>query len=477
MQPALGAGSARPAGPRRLAQGVSPGRAGEQGLRGRIPPPAVLGYRRWDPKRIAGLPFRKGDDEGNMAKGKSGSFRGNSLTASDLQAMENHELRLDQSGHRRSVRKDAKGDPIPPLIHNPLRQNCLTQAYAAHVEGARVNKGASKICRHAFVQFPTDLPVTSASEQMMLDEAVKFVNKTHGGNAVFWARLDRDEVGRHGVDVFFAPKYEKTTKRGATIWISLTKFGKARAVERFGQRQAVKKNPKTGEFEKVTDKNGDPVMVDCDSKYFQGRAFQDLWFEHLRDNIGLDWVERGKPKVGRDPDRLEVEEFKVQQERKKLTKAKSDLAKISVATQVAQDQAAFARIAAEAYEERAQQALEREKAAQAREAAIRASIARMEPLRTEEAELRASVERLRLEGVRLSAALDLARNLYASVTETIRRVVPRIANDLIARIDQAWATDTKRNPSAMPTEPAPPESPLMRHKAPSDPSDLRPGGP
>ncbi len=59
-------------------------------------------------------------------------------------------------------------------------------------------------------------------------------------------------------------------------------------------------------------------MVDCDSKYYQGRAFQDLWFEHLRDQVGLDWVERGKKKLGRDPDRLEVEEYKFQQEREKF---------------------------------------------------------------------------------------------------------------------------------------------------------------
>lgn len=253
-----------------------------------------------------------------MAKGISGSFRANSLTASDLQAMENHELRLDHSGHRRSVRKDDQGDPIPPLIYNPLRMNRLTQAHAAHIDGARVNKGAGKISRHAFIQFPTYLSITPETEQMMLDQAVAFVNKTHGGNAVFWARLDRDEEGQHGVDVFFAPKYQKATKRGTATWISLTKFGKERAIERFGQRQDERKNPKTDKFEKVFDKNGDPVMVDCDSQYYQGRAFQDLWFEHLRDEVGLIGIERGTPKIGRDPDRLEVEEYKLAQDRHKL---------------------------------------------------------------------------------------------------------------------------------------------------------------
>ncbi|SCZ53943.1 hypothetical protein SAMN04488118_102216 [Epibacterium ulvae] len=179
------------------------------------------------------------------------------------------------------------------------------KAHAEHIDGARVNKGASKIARHAFLQFPTDLDITPETEQMMLDQAVEFVNQTHGGQAVFRGRLDRDEKGRHGVDVFFAPRYAKTTKRGNTDWISLTKFGKERAVETFGQKPLRKKNNE-GEFKPVEDDDGNPVMVDCDSQYYQGRAFQDLWFKHLRDQVGLDWVERGKRKLGRDQDRLAV---------------------------------------------------------------------------------------------------------------------------------------------------------------------------
>lgn len=255
-----------------------------------------------------------------MAKGNSGSFRANSLTESDLAAMENHELRLDQAGARRSVRKLPDGEPIPPLIYDPYStgrgKKCLVNAHAKHIEGARINKGASKVARHAFLQFPTDLEITPETEQMMLDQAVAFVNETHGGRAVFRGRLDRDEEGRHGVDVFFAPRYSKKTKRGSQDWISLTKFGKERAVDRFGQKELKRKN-KDGEFEPVTDDDDNPVMVDCDSKYYQGQAFQDLWFEHLRDQVGLDWVERGQKKIGRDADRVEVEEYKLREERKK----------------------------------------------------------------------------------------------------------------------------------------------------------------
>jgi hypothetical protein len=256
-----------------------------------------------------------------MTKGKSGSFRANSLTASDLSAMENHELRNDLAGEKRSVRKGPDGEAAPPLLYDPygtgLTKGGLVKAHAEHIDGARVNKAASKIARHAFLQFPTDLDITPETEQMMLDQAVEFVNQTHGGQAVFRGRLDRDEKGRHGVDVFFATRYAKTTKHGKTDWISLTKFGKERAVEIFGQKPLRKKNNE-GEFKPVEDDDGNAVMVDCDSQYYQGRAFQLLWFEHLRDRVGLDWVERGKKKLGRDQDRLEVEEYKFQQEREKL---------------------------------------------------------------------------------------------------------------------------------------------------------------
>ena len=255
-------------------------------------------------------------------KGKSGSVRMKSLDASGLAAMGRHEKRLDYAGSKRAIRD------VPPLVYSPYGEGLdLEQSYAAHVEGTKRNKGGRALARHGFLQFPTDLPITPENEQQMLDEAVAFINATHGGRAVFRARLDRDEAGRHGVDVFFAPKYEKKTRRGKLVedWTSLSKFGKELALERFGERQKKEKRPDSGLFELVFDTTGKPVMERCDSPVFQGRALQDLWTEHLRDRMGLEWVERGKAKVGRDPDRLEPEEYKVAQERGKLESAKADL--------------------------------------------------------------------------------------------------------------------------------------------------------
>jgi len=283
--------------------------------------------------------------------GKSGSARARSGDAAYGGAMSDHEERLDFNGTKRRVRE------VPPLIYSPHtadhpepldlrpkddeekerlrlaeleriktlievaeenRNFKLMDAYAAHVKGAKQSLAASKLFLHAFIQFPTDIEVTPESEVEMLAQAVAFINRNYGGNAVFYARLDRDEKGRHGVDVFYAPRYEKTTAKGVTEWISLSKFSKELARERLGQRQKTEKNKKTKEFEPVFDKNGEPVMIWNDSGYFQGRALQDAWHEHLRDDMGLEWAERGKPKKGREPDRIEPEEYAAQQEAAKF---------------------------------------------------------------------------------------------------------------------------------------------------------------
>lgn len=254
-------------------------------------------------------------------KGVAGSVRVNSLTRGGMSAMQSHELRLDYSGHARAIEPEN-----PPLIYSPHGDDLsLEQSYEAHVEGAAQSKGATNLLRHAFVQFPTTIEVTPAAEEMMLREAAAFIDKTHGGRAVFRARLDRDEKGKHGVDVFFAPRYEKTTAKGSQDWISLTKFGKDMARERLGKRQEEKLNKKTEEWEPQFNTDGTPKMVWQDSSYFQGQTLQDLWFEHLRDVVGLNWVLRGEKKIGRDADRVEAEEYGLQQDREKLAEREAAL--------------------------------------------------------------------------------------------------------------------------------------------------------
>lgn len=268
-------------------------------------------------------------------RGKAGAIRRNALDRSGLSKMERHELRLDYAGVLRAVEPDR-----PPLIYSPHGENLtLTERYDAHVKGARRNAAASKIATHAFVQFPTDLEITPETEEIMLKQAVDFIEKHHGGRAVFSARLDRDEAGKHGVDVFFAPRYSKTTAKGTDDWISLTKFGKKLARDRLGQRQKETYNKKTKKWKKHFKDDGSPDMVWKDSAHFQGQVFQDYWFEHLRDVMGLDWVQRGKQKIGRDPDRVEPEEYKIQQDKEKLA-AREAAVKVKEA-KLAQEQRAL----------------------------------------------------------------------------------------------------------------------------------------
>lgn len=174
--------------------------------------------------------FRKAKDnhDEGITKMKMG-VRVNSLTlggAGDktLSAMEKHGKRLDQSSQRRKVRD------VEPLVYGSLD---LRDAFDRHVDGAKMNKSLKRPVLHALVQFPKDLAINAKVEEAMLNAAVQFINASHGGNAVFAARLDRDEAGRHTVDVFFSPKYEKITKTGKSqgVWISTSRHGKELAIK------------------------------------------------------------------------------------------------------------------------------------------------------------------------------------------------------------------------------------------------------
>jgi len=240
--------------------------------------------------------------------GQAGSVRIASLKIGDLRKMQNHEKRLDVSGRNRHVRNvaplvysDGQIDIAPPSDEDgAMWGSTLVHDYERHVAGARRNKAADAVALHAFVQFPTGIPINSVTEKLMLQEAVAFVERVHGGKAVFHARLDRDEEGRHGVDVFYAPKYDKVTGKGDTKktveWVSLTKFGKALAAESYGG---------------------------SDGNRNQGRALQDAWFEYLRDDIKIKWVQRGNKKLTNDPDRLSPELFKLKKDREKLKEQNS----------------------------------------------------------------------------------------------------------------------------------------------------------
>lgn len=378
-------------------------------------------------------------------KGLAGSVRVNSLDKEGTSAMESHELRLDYSGQLRSIEPENEA-----LFYRPYGDDLsISQSYEKHVEGARRNASASKLLRHSFVQFPTNIEITPESQNMMLREAVAFINKTHGGRAVFHARVDRDEKGKHGVDVFFAPRYEKKTAKGVTDWISLTKFGKERTRDRIGQKQEEKYNKKTKEWEPQFNEDGSDKMIWKDSAYFQGQVLQDEWFEHLRDVVGLDWVMRGEKKVGRDPDRLEPEEYGLQQDRAKLDQQReADIAEAIERTQIIERAGKLAtdardRIGAKSREqdERSKtRVADLDKRADELERRIEQHIEEVAQLREDRAKL--EQDQMRFEEEQDKAAADLA---------TTMDWVEHGVKNLSAAIDrvQAGTYDTEISPADM----------------------------
>lgn len=159
------------------------------------------------------------------------SVRCNALTLAALAAQEKHGKRLDRSSQARRIRESV------PIVGGGLD---LVSRLEAHTEGTKKNAKAGKAALHFIIRFPPEILTDEAPGpfagkpkeerlRIMAKQAAKFVNDTHGGQAVFALRVDTDEQGETIVDVFACPKYEKTTKKGATLWTSLTKFGKALA--------------------------------------------------------------------------------------------------------------------------------------------------------------------------------------------------------------------------------------------------------
>ncbi|MDQ7264069.1 hypothetical protein NM680_19955 [Paracoccus sp. PS-1] len=165
--------------------------------------------------------------------------------ANTLVAQERHGKRLDLTSQKRRVR-DAK-----PLLYRSLD---LRAEYDRHMQGVKQNVGCKRPVLHFIIKFPVELledgapgpygrqPDRDARKKLMGRQAVDFINRTHGGSAVFAARVDRDEAGETVVDVFAAPRYTKTTKRGEALWSSPTKFGKELALRH--QDEIRRRHPK-----------------------------------------------------------------------------------------------------------------------------------------------------------------------------------------------------------------------------------------
>lgn len=414
--------------------------------------------------------------------GKSGASRVKAHDAAYGAAMQQHEERNDRAGMRRSIR-DAR-----PYVYSPYvgpnapdpsaetakkrpadkdvrlneilasteekpkgRQFTIMDACAAHVAGARKNAGAKKEFLHGFMQFPTDFKVTDHNQRMMLAIAVDFVNQTYGGNAVFHARIDRDEKGQHGVDVFFAPRYEKqTASKGTEQWISLSKFSKENARARYGKRQKEVKNEKTNKFEPVFEGDGKPVMVWNDAAEFQGRALQDAWFEHLKAHAGEKYeVERGKQKKSRDPDRLSPEAYAADQEQKKLLAEMER--QLDTEEPEVDPEDCHQRVAAKIIEKASEQALSEARAAAEDAARTDAETFLARAMEKAKADVAAMTESylsseaqeftaMKLENERLSVDAKRQRGIVRLLLEVLKTVLPRQLMATVRNVfDKKWA--------------------------------------
>jgi hypothetical protein len=225
----------------------------------------------------------------------SAAIRTNSLTLSgsgdkSLSGMSKHGQRKDRTSEMRRVRD------VEPLVYGSLE---LREAYEKHVDGCRASKGLKRPVLHSLVQFPTSIKITEANQKKMLDLAVKFINQTHGGDAVFAARLDRDEAGQHTVDVFYSPKYKKVTKsHGEQLWISTTKHGKELCEV---HREEIENRNHAGKF--VTNPRAVGIAIQTEFRSFLLAR-------------GLDLPPKKEKNYG-GPDRLSPEAYKLDQEYKK----------------------------------------------------------------------------------------------------------------------------------------------------------------
>ena len=239
-----------------------------------------------------------------------GAVRCTAIDASGLAAMEAHGKRQDRTSQSRRVRE------ADPLVHKGLD---LRDLYAAHMDGVRQNAGAKKPVLHFILRYPPELldcpemgrfvGSKKDRQKMMLAQSVAFINRSHGGDAVFAARVDLDEEGETIVDVFAAPKYEKRTKRTkadepGVIWASSTKFGRDLAMKH--QDEIRRRHPDAKKA--VTGPRAVGMALQSEfAEFFLGMNKVPLASKNLKST-------RGK-------DRLEIEAYKaIQAEREKLDK-------------------------------------------------------------------------------------------------------------------------------------------------------------
>ncbi len=265
--------------------------------------------------------------------GISGAARVYQMTMGDITKAEKHGKRLDTTSKARAITND------PPLTTAGLNLKAL---YLAHSEGVFRHKARAK-AMHVIIQFPKDL-VDGEDADYMLMHARKFVESVFGDQAIFADRVDRDEKGRHIVDIFIAPKYIKKTLHTTQLAITVSKHQKDLA-EKYGRKTTPRGT---------------------------GHAMQDAVFEYFRDVMGLEGVQRGDPKVIAGPDWKSAEQLRdaelqgmkteLEKERRKVAELEQQLIEQAKTdreqVKAKQEELEAAKVAAEMQKKRATEARE-----------------------------------------------------------------------------------------------------------------------
>lgn len=340
--------------------------------------------------------------------GISGSIRAVCLSKADLTAAERHGKRLDATSQARAISKD------PPVTTTGLD---LQKLYTQHVRDVFVPK-CKTIAKHIIVQFPKDL-VDGEDPAYMLWHARAIVETIFGDESIFADRVDRDEKGRHIVDIFVAPKYIKKTKHTSQVAVSVSVHEEALA------KKYERKNHPWG----------------------RGQAMQDAIFEYFRDEMKLPGVQRGDPKANPGPDWKSAEELReeeLESKKAELEEEKRKTAELQKTAQELQAQATADRDQAKSLREEAEAAkaaaeAEKQRATAAREIAERLQ-QEAEALRRQQEAAGQMAERERIQRnteiarkeAKLAAELDAA-------TEARRQ----------AEVDAAAAAENRRASAAV----------------------------
>ena len=205
------------------------------------------------------------------------------LNALLLRQAELHGRRLDDVAKSRKVRDADSLTWVPDgVTGDPL---ALVDRLEEHVAGAFRPKGGTTIAQHMIVKMPDSIPTeTDGEAYAAMVIAVHFAQETFGGQAVFAARIDRDEKSTNNVDLFLAPIYDKSDKKapgGSKKAVSMTRHLKLLA-ENYGFDVKGARSAK-------------------ESKQSQGKALQDALADYLTHHNFR--ALRGKPKTARGSDR------------------------------------------------------------------------------------------------------------------------------------------------------------------------------